>query len=1135
MDRKPVLCLLWAGGKLGAAYFDIENSELFLLSDTSENPMDFEIVKLIYRQVEPGIILLSTRQDQRLVSLVTELIKVEDVVGTEDDTPSFSRSRISPGISISRGSSPAFVTSPSLSGLNEFPKPIKDETFFTPRDTQCSMSSGSWGVQYGEVDPPGRARDGGRCGCQLITVAAKEFAPDPCKARVKAQRLPREGDSVDSSNHLIFVTSLISFKNMCMVRAAGALLSFMDKNGLSLFNLRMKDGRVHVEDIRTFQLDDLVLVDDTAWSSLQVFNIEDHPAPAKQGVFRSTKEGLSVYSLLDRCLTIQGSKLLKTMLLRPTRNLQTLNRRFDVIDFCSNPLNMEFVRNACECLRAIKSWPNLITKVEALHASVNDWKDLYQTIYHFVLMADVTSRQSDSIQLFREICVFDQVKRLRAVAERMTRTIDFEESKSCSRFIPRAGINLILDRTRKQYSCLPKIMTKVAEQEIHLLPAYIVQCSVVYVPEIGYLLAVNYWKELLTPDELQLPGLEYKFSNYCIAYYKSKRTMELDEVLGDFQVSMVEQETNAMLTLTEAILGEKTVFMEMGRLISELDCLIAMSKAASEFNFIRPTIVDSDECLEIKDGKHPLVGMSNFVPNSTLFSGQERIVILTGPNASGKSIYLKQVGVITLMALSGSFVPASFARVPAFDRICTKIHPVESVSLGLSTFLIDLNQMAFGLRESTKSSLIIIDEFGKGTAESDGLALLIASVNDLIRRSSECPTVFISTHFYSLMNYMDQSRLLKFQTMQFVRENNDIVYLYKLIDGMSKKSFASVTALQTGVNEAVVERFEKLHDIIIRNESDLEELKFPATPKQSALIELAKKFMEMDLDAIEPVEYVTEIQQIMKPFRDEEANAAIVHNECLHNRTVPTPKSIRSTDEEEFHNYSRPVASNNISSSTCTVANFRTSSIPDFFSNNTTQSSSEEYGSTLPSKRRLVTYSTVESFQSQHTNNFLNSENFTETSGNFDFEMSSQSLENIYATTPTSSGCSDRCTISKYFQGRTLASSSLSSASTSEPVPRGATLISPNLDDFGKADVFSSPTSIGSVSTLLSSQSAPERAERLGYTPVGEAHDDIFALNCSANERSFHSSSVQYEEEHVSDDIFVSFNQYSEHDSLFFG
>lgn len=183
-------------------------------------------------------------------------------------------------------------------------------------------------------------------------------------------------------------------------------------------------------------------------------------------------------------------------------------------------------------------------------------------------------------------------------------------------------------------------------------------------------------------------------------------------------------------------------------------------------------------------------------------------MILTGPNACGKSVYLKQIGLIVYLAHMGSYVPADQAVIPIMDRIYSRIQTVESISLGLSSFMVDVNQMSLCLKSATPNSLILVDEFGKGTSDIDGLALLVATLDYLVAKN---PFLVVTTHFQSVKSCLKDASKFNFFTFDYKMDENDrLVYLYRLKPGLSASSLARYVARDAGIDEKVIERSREI-------------------------------------------------------------------------------------------------------------------------------------------------------------------------------------------------------------------------------------------------------------------------------------------------------------------------------------
>ncbi|MGH0152303.1 UNVERIFIED_CONTAM: hypothetical protein FKN15_033362 [Acipenser sinensis] len=293
-------------------------------------------------------------------------------------------------------------------------------------------------------------------------------------------------------------------------------------------------------------------------------------------------------------------------------------------------------------------------------------------------------------------------------------------------------------------------------------------------------------------------------------HYRSQRTKELDTMLGDLHCEIRDLETAVMTQLQEKVVEKGPVLYQVMEYSAQLDCLISLALASREFSYCRPTL-STEHSISIRDCRHPLVEMCTgmYVSNPVLSSADEgKMKVITGPNSCGKSVYLKQVGLAVFMALVGSNVPASEAHIGLVDGIYTRMQSRESVSVGLSTFMIDLNQMACAVNNATERSLVLIDEFGKGTNTVDGLSLLASSLRHWLHPGQACPHVFISTNFHSLfqLNLLPESPLLSYQTLETAVDGEELVFFYQLREGVSTSSYAANIATLAGMPAKIVQR-----------------------------------------------------------------------------------------------------------------------------------------------------------------------------------------------------------------------------------------------------------------------------------------------------------------------------------------
>ncbi|HRZ94075.1 MAG TPA: DNA mismatch repair protein MutS, partial [Candidatus Paceibacterota bacterium] len=358
------------------------------------------------------------------------------------------------------------------------------------------------------------------------------------------------------------------------------------------------------------------------------------------------------------------------------------------------------------------------------------------------------------------------------------------------------------------------------------------------------------WIARLQQQEIErtgIPSLKVRF-NSVFGYYIEVTRANLDKVPADYVRKQTvanaerfvtpalkemegkilgaeergfQREYEIFLETREAVLGRMTEIQETARALAQLDVLGALAETARLFQYVRPRIEDGG-VLEIREGRHPVLeqvaAAERFVPNDTRLDLDERqIALITGPNMAGKSTYIRQVAILALLAHTGSFIPAAEARIDLLDRIFTRIGASDDLSRGQSTFMVEMSETANLLNNATRRSLIVLDEIGRGTSTFDGLSLAWSIVEHIHDRLGA--KALFATHYHELTELAGRlARLHNFNVA--VREWNDqILFLRKIFEGGTDKSYGIHVARLAGVPSPVIERAK----IILRNleESEL--------------------------------------------------------------------------------------------------------------------------------------------------------------------------------------------------------------------------------------------------------------------------------------------------------------------------
>ncbi|XP_029163563.1 mutS protein homolog 5-like isoform X2 [Nylanderia fulva] len=648
----------------------------------------------------------------------------------------------------------------------------------------------------------------------LRVMRKKEHSFDRCYHRVRSLKLESEPANANDVERHVFLQGLLNFKSSVMIHTLGLLLIHIDQHWSNITLNKDPAARPSFVSLTSVTLRDIVMINDDTYEALNIVHTRHHPSLFKCGDAASKKQSESLFILLNRCQSSPGMLFLWKTLQHPTRNIEILNERFEVVEFCLNPNNQSIVENLTLCLKQVYRLTNVtLNRHLAQQAKFSDWVRLHKTISSIIYIADICEEHRKKVKLFHKI-VDTITKEVRYIKYFIEYIVDFSAKKSENDFIVRANVDSHLDKLHHVRGTLPKTLTQMAEKDmIEHLPSWVTTCRMVYIPNIGYLLALTQ-RNPSPADNENFQNLELKFVSKDTRYFKSPGAKELDDSIGDIMLRITKRESYIILKLVKYINKHAASIFNAIQLCAELDTLLAFSVVAREYNYVKPNMVER-QIIAVEQGRHPLQEfLTTFVPNDTYSGdGKSLIKVLTGPNASGKSTYLRQIALIVFMAHVGCYVPAKSATIGIMTHILTQITSIESIALNTSMFMQDLRQINSSLNASTSNSLVILDEFGNGTSEVSGLSLLAAVLNNFVQRGIHCPHVFVATHMHRIMNMLPQNPIIKEQTFEFViNDDCSVAHLYRITTGHTTCSFAHAAARMAGLDEDVVKRAEEVYE-----------------------------------------------------------------------------------------------------------------------------------------------------------------------------------------------------------------------------------------------------------------------------------------------------------------------------------
>jgi DNA mismatch repair protein MSH5 len=424
----------------------------------------------------------------------------------------------------------------------------------------------------------------------------------------------------------------------------------------------------------------------------------------------------------------------------------------------------------------------------------------------------------------------------------------------------RDGFNVGLDSLRDVYDSLDSVLTETAHA-ILLSTPLLSRVSVEYVSQIGYLAAVD--DADCDPELLPPSDFEPIFAQNGRQYFKHAAVRALDDRIGDIHSTILDTQKVLLRGVEDSVLDLEPDLQRVGSALADVDALLALGIVAAEMDFVRPDISE-EPIIAIKQGRHPLqeLTVDIFVPNDTLVSETSNVGVITGPNGSGKSVYVKQVGVLVYLAHIGSWLPCEKAIIGLTDKILTRIESVESVTTPSSSFALDLTQMNRMLATHTQRSLCLVDEFGKGTAPIDGIAMLATIIAKFV--STKTRALFV-LHFTEVLDArllgqetLDSLSVFRMETVFDPATNPAAKHIlhtpvYKLGVGICEDSQGMACAKEAGVPDEVLERSYHIKECMqshaLLRPLAVDNATAVFSKKQCCLV---KAFLDLDLQDAQP-------------------------------------------------------------------------------------------------------------------------------------------------------------------------------------------------------------------------------------------------------------------------------------------
>ena len=575
-----------------------------------------------------------------------------------------------------------------------------------------------------------------------------------------------------------------------------------------------------------------------------------------------SKKGTLLW-VLDKTSTSMGGRLLRRWLNDPLIDRKEINDRLDAVEELKDSIILR--GDVVDALKKVYDIERLAGKISYGNANGRDMISLKNSVKQLPEIKKVLS--TTGAGLLKEI--YENIDTLDDIYEIIEKSIVDEPPIGVKDGgIIKIGYDPEIDKL--------KLATTEGKKWILELEAKEREQTGIKGLKVGFNKVFGYFIEVTKSNLSMVPDryVRKQTLTNCERYITEELKNLENQILGA-EERVVTLEYNAFCEIRSSIEKQIQRIQKTATLVSTLDVLVSFATVAEDMNYVKPE-VDNGGVIDIKEGRHPviekMISNSNFVPNDTYLDEEKnRLAIITGPNMAGKSTYMRQVALITLMAQVGSFVPASYAKIGVVDKIFTRVGASDDLSMGQSTFMVEMMEVATILKEATKNSLVILDEIGRGTSTYDGLSIAWA-VAEFIADKEKCgaKTLF-ATHYHELTELENKVEGVKNYSIAVKEKGEDIIFLRKIVDGGTDESYGVHVARLAGVPQVVTKKANEILQSLERR-NVLNNKIIEQTPKKESadqidmynykIAEVAHEIDRIDFNQLTPIDALNTLVKI---------------------------------------------------------------------------------------------------------------------------------------------------------------------------------------------------------------------------------------------------------------------------------